>query len=148
MASTEREGLKFDEASSVYEIDISIENNTIIAGENGGNVTGAPGDKIMWRVEPDTPLFSLAFSQVAAEPAVKLGARASARARAIAAKGHIDVAALPNWPFVEAPPPGGIILLMRIFSGTLNGRFEPPTAFKYSIFIGSLQLDPIVIVDR
>lgn len=148
MASTEREAMKFDEATSVYEIDIKIDNNTIIAGTNGGNVTGAPGDKVIWRADPGTPPFSLSFFQQAAEPAAKLGVRASARARATAAKGHIDVAALPRWPFVEPEPPEGITPPSRFFCGTLSGNFEPPTAFKYNITVGNLQLDPIVIVDR
>ena len=149
MASTEREAQKFDETASVYEVDIAVENNTIIVGTNGGNITGAPGDKIIWRATAGTPPFSLQFFQLAAEPAVKLGARASARARAAAAKGHTDVAALATWPFVEPPePPGGIVPPTRFFCGTLSGNFEPPTAFKYNITVGNLQLDPIVIVDR
>ena len=149
MSSSEREALKFDETCSVYEVDIQVENNTIVVGTNGGNVIGAPGDKVIWRAAAGSPPFSLAFFQLSAEPSVKLGARASARARAAAAKGHIDVAALPRWPFVEPPePPGGIVPPTRFFVGTLSGNFEPPTAFKYNITVGNLQLDPIVIVDR
>jgi hypothetical protein len=148
MASTDREAMKFDEATSVYEIDIKIDNNTIIAGTNGGNIIGAPGDKVIWRADHSTPPFSLSFFQQAAEPARKLGVRASARARATAAKGHIDVAALSRWPFVEPPPPEGITPPSRFFCGTLSGNFEPPTTFKYNITAGNLQLDPIVIVDR
>jgi hypothetical protein len=149
MASTEREAHKFDETASVYEVDIAVENNTIIVGTNGGNITGAPGDKIIWRATASTPPFSLAFFQLAAEPAVKLGARASARARAGAAKGHTDVATLQRWPFVEPPePPGGITAPTRFFCATLSGNFEPPTPFKYSLIVGNLQLDPIIIIDR
>ena len=149
MASSEREAQKFDETASVYEIDIAVENNTIIVGTNGGNITGAPGDKIMWRATAGTPPFSLAFFQLAPEPAVKLGARASARARAGAAKGHTDVAALARWPFVEPPePPGGITAPALSFCATLSGNFEPPTPFKYTIIVGNLQLDPIIIIDR
>ena len=149
MASTEREATKFDEAMSVYEVDIAVENNTIIVGTNGGNVTGAPGDKIIWRATAGTPDFSLAFFQLAAEPAIKVGARASTRTRAAAAKGHIDVAGLPRWPFVDPPePPSGITAPMRHFVGILSGNFEPPQPFKYTIIVGNLQLDPIIIVDR
>jgi len=147
--ASEREALKFDEAISVYELDIAIENNTIIVGTNGGNVTGAPGDKVIWRAKNGTPAFSLAFFQLAAEPAIKVGARASARTRAAAAKGHTDIASLPRWPFLEPPePPGGITAPARFFCGTLSGNFEPPTSFKYVLIVGNLQLDPIIIVDR
>jgi hypothetical protein len=148
--ASEREALKYGEENSVYELDIAVENNTIIVGTNGGNVTGAPGDKIIWRVANGTPDFQLAFFQLAAEPAVKVGARASARTRAAAAKGHIDVATLPRWPFVDPPePPGGITAPVRHFCGTLRGNFEqPPTSFKYQIIIGNLMLDPIIIVDE
>jgi hypothetical protein len=134
--------------ASVYEIDIAVENNTLVVGVNGGNVTGAPGDTITWSAADDSKPFTLEFFQTASEPAAKLGPGASEHARACAAKGRIDVSALPRWPFVEPQPKGGIVGPTTGFTGTLAGHAPPPTSFKYYVSVGNLSLDPIVIVDR
>ena len=36
----------------VFEVDISVENNTLVVGINGGNVTGGPDDRLIWRAGP------------------------------------------------------------------------------------------------
>jgi len=122
----------------VFEVDISIQNNTLIVGVNGGNVTAAPGDKILWRAGHGVKAFTLQFFQLGAEPAVH-----EERAR-------IPVAELRPWPFTGDVPPGGIGRSndKGQFEGTLMGPSIPATGFKYSVIVGNLQLDPVVIVDR
>jgi hypothetical protein len=124
------------QAAAIIEIDISVQNNTLIVGVNGGNVTGASGDTIVWRAGSDAPAFTLQFFRLAAEPAAKADCE------------PIDVAELPRWPFAEPAPPNGSVGPTRTFSGTLAGKAPPATAFKYYVSVGNLQLDPIVILDH
>jgi len=122
----------------LFEVDISIQNNTLIVGANGGNVTAAPGDKILWRAGHGVTAFTLQFFQLGAEPAVN-----EERIR-------VPVAALRPWPFTSDVPPGGIARSddKGQFEGTLIGTNIPAKGFKYSVVVGNLQLDPVVIVDR
>jgi|SRR6185437_13111616 len=124
------------QSAAHVEIDVSVHNNTLIVGLNGGNVTGAPGETILWRAANGTKAFTLQFYQLAAEPNTKAPCE------------RIDVAELPSWPFVEPAPPHGVVGPTQSFRGTLKGRAQPATAFKYSVAVGNLQVDPIVIVDR
>lgn len=128
------------DAESVFEIDITVQNNTLVVGLNGGNVVGTPGDRIRWRTGPDTPPFTLEFFQVASEPSLE--------DRKDNARIYIDVAKLPRWPFEEPQPPGGVVGPIREFIGTLTGKSDPATSFKYYVTVGNLRLDPIVIVDE
>lgn len=121
--------------AAAVEIDITIQNNTLIVGENGGHVLGKPGDRILWRSSPDTK-FTLEFFRLAVEPAAK------------GPQVRTDVAKLNRWPFTEPKPPGGIVGPADIFEGTLAACEKPPHAFKYTVTVQNLQLDPIVIVDR
>ena len=122
----------------VFEVDISIQNNTLVVGVNGGNVTAAPGDRIIWRAREGVQAFTLRFFQLGAEPAVN------------AARGRISVKDLSPWPFAGEMPPGGIVNSNAegLFEGTLKGPNIPAKGFKYSVVVGNLQLDPVVIVDR
>ncbi|HEY6924611.1 MAG TPA: hypothetical protein VI653_14155 [Steroidobacteraceae bacterium] len=122
----------------VFEVDISIQNNTLIVGVNGGNVTAAPGDKIVWRAGHGVTAFTLQFFQLGAEPPVD-----TERVR-------VPVATLRPWPFTSEVPPGGIGKSndKGQFEGTLMGPNNPAKGFKYSVVVGNLQLDPVVIVDR
>jgi hypothetical protein len=129
------------EAASIFEVDISIQNNTLVVGMNGGNVVALPGDRVLWRTAQDAPQFTLEFFQVASEPTVQ--------DRKDDADIHIDVARLPRWPFSEPPPPpGGVVGPTRAFAGVLSGGGQPPTTFKYYVTVGNLRLDPIVIIDK
>jgi len=58
------------------------------------------------------------------------------------------VATLPRWPFAEPQPPNGFVGPTKLFRGTLSDKAIPVRAFKYTVAVGSLQLDPIVIFDR
>ena len=127
--------MSVQETASV-EVEISVQNNTLIVGVNGGNITGAPGETILWRAGHGAKAFTLQFFQLAAEPSAKNPS------------GRTDVVALPRWPFVEPPPPNGLVGPTHFFRGTLSGKAEPATAFKYYVNVGNLQLDPIVIIDR
>ena len=121
----------------VTEIEISIQNNTLVVGVNGGNVTGGPGDTVIWRAGEGVREFTLQFFQLAAEPAANSECEC------------IEVADLSRWPFSEPPmPPNATVGPTRLFRGTLAGKATPATAFKYMVTAGNLQLDPIIIIDR
>jgi hypothetical protein len=136
MATHERD------VKATYEVDITVENNTIVVGVNGGNIVGKPENRVLWRTGADQPPFTLEFFQVASEP--------TAAARKDDACGRTDVAALPRWPFSDPPEPpaNGVIGPTRSFAGTLKGPGEPATSYKYYVSIKNLRLDPIIIVDR
>jgi hypothetical protein len=125
-----------EQIAANVEIDVSIQHNTLVVGVNGGNVTGASGETILWRAGPGIKDFTLQFFQLAAEPTTK-GPRV-----------HVDVAALPSWPFSEPPPPNGIVGPVRAFRGTLARKDQLAKTFKYCVTVGNLHIDPIVIIDR
>jgi|SRR6185312_12214271 len=121
---------------TVTEIEISIKHNTLIVGVNGGNVTAGPGDSVIWRAGHGVAEFTLQFFGLAAEPAAKVECD------------RVEVATLPRWPFAEPQPPNGFVGPTKLFRGTLSDKAIPVRAFKYTVAVGSLQLDPIVIFDR
>lgn len=126
---------------SVFEMDITVQNNQIVVGTNGGNVNGKPLDVLKWRTPPGGQKFTLEFFQIAPE--------ASVQARKEHAAEHIDVAELSRWPFCEPPEPaGGVVGPTNEFVGKLSGAFPRPTGFKYYVTVGNLRLDPIIIVDE
>jgi hypothetical protein len=121
-----------------FEVDITIQANTLLVGTTGGNVLGKPGDRVLWRTDPAGPPFTLEFFQIASEPSV---------AETDDACIEIDVAGLPRWPFTEpAEPKGGVIGPTHQFVGILGDNEE--TTFKYYVTVGNLRLDPIIIIDR
>jgi hypothetical protein len=136
MATHERD------AKRTFEVDISVKNNTVVVGVNGGNIVGKPETRVLWRTGIDEPPFTLEFFQVVSEPTVA--------ASKDDACGNTDVAALPRWPFSDPPqaPPNGVIGPTRSFVGTLKGPGEPATSYKYYVSVQNLRLDPIIIVDR
>jgi hypothetical protein len=136
MASHERN------TESTFTVNISIQNNTLIVGENGGNVVGAPENSVTWQTGADQPMFTLEFFQLISEP--------TAAARKDESCDHTDVAALPRWPFSSPPnpPTSGVTEPTRKFVGVLKGPGEPAASFKYYVTVGNLTLDPIIIVDR
>ena len=126
-----------ESSGATFELTISIQDNTLIIGENGGNVTGGAGDVVVWRVVEGVPNFTLQFFRLVSEPKANTASR------------PVRVADEPNWPFSEpAPPPGGIVGPTRHFRGTLAANIPLATAFKYTVTAGNLQIDPIVIFDR
>jgi hypothetical protein len=121
-----------------FEVDITIQANTLLVGTTGGNVLGKAGDRVLWRTDPAGPPFTLEFFQVAAEPSVEETDDACI---------EIDVAGLPRWPFAEPEEPkGGVIGPTHQFIGILDDNEE--TTFKYYVTVGNLRLDPIIIIDR
>ena len=125
-------------AGTVVEVGVSIQSNTLIVGVNGGNVSAGPGDKIVWRAGPGVKAFTLQFYRLAAEPHSK---RDHGRGPPIV------VADLPRWPFAEPEPRDGVVGPTHEFVGTLSSNAGHKTAFKYTVAVGNLQLDPIVIFD-
>ncbi len=111
-------------------IDISVLNNTLIVGANGGSARGYPGARILWRAVSQNVAFVLEFFQLAVE-----------------AQKPTDVRELKRWPFNEPQPPNGVVGPTREFLGTLSDA-AGGTQFKYYVTVGNLRLDPIIIVDK
>jgi hypothetical protein len=128
--------------AKTIEIEVSITSNTLIVGVNGGNVTAEPGDHICWRAGQGVKAFTLQFYRLAAEPAAG-GAPAGA-----ARVSHVPVVSLPRWPFTGKEPPNDLVGPTEKFEGTLLPEGNPAVAFKYTVSVGNLSLDPIVIIDR
>jgi hypothetical protein len=124
--------------AQTFEVEISIQNNTLVVGANGGNVVGAPRDRIIWRSAPGGPPFSLQFFQLASEATVQ----ASNDDACI----EIDVSTLPSWPFSR--PDKFPDEPVTFFEAVLEGKSTPATPFKYYVTVGNLRLDPIVIIDK
>jgi hypothetical protein len=124
---------------AIFEIDITVQHNTLVIGLNGGNIVAAPGDRVLWRTAPGGTPFTLEFFQLASEP--------SQNARKDDAGVKIDVAALSRWPFAEPPEPpkNGIVGPTHEFVGVLSDEIAPSSAFMYYVTVGNLRLDPIII---
>jgi hypothetical protein len=124
--------------AQTFTVEISVNNNTLVVGANGGNVVGAPGDRIIWRSAPGGPPFSLEFFQLGAEPSVPANKHDTSI--------KTDVPALPSWPFSH--PKHFPREPVREFEAVLEGKSVPATPFKYYVTVGNLRLDPIVIIDK
>ncbi|HEX4677267.1 MAG TPA: hypothetical protein VH209_18145 [Steroidobacteraceae bacterium] len=124
--------------AQTFIVEISVQNNTLVVGANGGNVVGAPGDLIIWRSAEGGPRFSLEFFQLGSEP--------TAQAMNDDACIEIDVSALPSWPFSR--PDKFPDEPVTKFEAVLEGKSTPATPFKYYVTVGNLRLDPIVIIDK
>ena len=122
---------------STIQIDVSVRNNTLICGVNGGNVVGVPGTRLVWRSGSNTQNFTLEFFRLVGEPPQEPQSDYE----------PMNVSELPHWPFIEPEPNSGVVGPTREFSGTLKKDGEP-TAYKYYVTVGNLRLDPVVIVDR
>jgi hypothetical protein len=122
-----------------FEVEISVKNNTLVVGANGGNVVGAPGDRIIWRSAQGSPRFSLEFFQLGAEEPKR-----DTPEGAIGIK--TDVSTLPSWPFSH--PKHFPHEPVPVFEAVLEGKSVPATPFKYYVTVGNLRLDPIVIIDK
>ena len=123
-----------------FEIDITVQNNTLVVGMNGGNIVASPGDRVVWRIAPGGPPFTLEFFQLASEPTLE--------DRKDDACVNIDVAKLSRWPFAEPkePPPNGVVGPTHEFVGILSDDETATSgAFLYYVTVGNLRLDPILI---
>ena len=126
--------------ATTFEIDITVQNNTLVVGMNGGNIVASAGDRVVWRTDPRGTPFTLEFFQLAAEPTVKV--------REDDACVNIDVAALSRWPFADPPPPpNGIVGPVHEFVGIVSDETGSSGAFLYYVTVGNLRLDPILIWD-
>jgi hypothetical protein len=124
-----------------FEIDITVQNNTLVVGMNGGNIVASAGDRVVWRTDPGETPFTLEFFQLASEPSLE----ASKDDACV----NIDVAELPRWPFAEPqePPPKGVVGPTHEFVGVLSDEIASSGAFLYYVTVGNLRLDPILIWD-
>jgi hypothetical protein len=108
-------------------INIDVRDETVTCGTNGGHVRLQQGNAITWRSTGNDKKFELQFSRLGFETE--------------------DLATDPvHWPFNEAPPTAPT----NSFTGTLRSLApqDSAPAYKYNVKVGTLILDPIVIVDR
>jgi hypothetical protein len=110
-------------------IDVDVQNNTVICGANGGNTRAHAGTVIVWKSRSEKTAFTLEFFQLALE-----GTRTHAQE-------------LRRWPFTEAEPKTGVVGPTSEFTGTLRGEDRNRPAYKYYVTVGNLRLDPIIIID-
>ena len=121
---------------STIQIEIDIQENTLICGRNGGSTYGYAGTRITWRSRRTDLPFTLEFFRLGLET-----------------DGQIDVSKLARWPFTDEPPRGDIVGPRTEFSATLR-RHEGPdgleelAAYEYFLAVRNLRLDPIIIVDK
>jgi hypothetical protein len=111
-------------------IHIDVQNGKVTCGTNGGHIRVPHGTAITWTSDGTDKMFELEFTQLDLET----GAAASTP---------------DHWPFEQParPEPGR----KNTFTGTLKklplaGSHAP--VYKYSVRVGDLLLDPIIIVDR
>jgi hypothetical protein len=109
-------------------INVDVSNNTIICGANGGNVSGYSEDEIVWFSTDRRNAWTLQF--------VPLGLENEGA----------PLQELSTWPFIEPEPPGGLVAATTEFRGKLREFRQDAAPFKYTLTIGNLRLDPIVIV--
>jgi len=108
-------------------ISIGVRGGKITCGAKGGHVRAHHGSVITWKSRGEDKKFVLNFEQLRVETA-----KTSAK--------------LDHWPFLEPRPSKPT----NTFTGTLKKLAANDWApvYKYSIKVGKLVLDPIVIVDR
>ncbi len=111
--------------TATIDIDISVERNTIICGRNGGHVRACEGTRIVWRSGNE---FTVQFSPFAVEN-----------------PGTPDLTNLPAWPFEENPAD---LRKPQIMHQATLLPDVPLVGYKYTLTLGNLTLDPIIIVDK
>jgi hypothetical protein len=108
-------------------IKIGVRSGKVTCGAKGGHVRAPHGTVITWKSTGEDKKFALKFKQLGTETT---GAAAG----------------LDHWPFQESPPKWPT----NTFVGTLKKLAASDAApiYKYTVKVGKLVLDPIVIVDR
>ncbi len=114
---------------------VKLSGSVITCGSNGGSLR-------VKRPAAGTPV-TLAWNAGAGVPETGFQLQFSA----VTLEGEHGGPSTPFWPFEEPAPANGIGLTDRQTSFTftlINDNFE----CKYSIIIGGLRLDPIIIVEK
>ncbi len=122
--------------TATIQIEIDVQENTLICGRNGGSTRGYPGSRITWRSRRAELPFTLEFFRLGLET-----------------DGQLDVSQLQRWPFTEEPPRGAVVGPTTEFSATLRRHERPDgreelAAYEYFLAVRNLRLDPIIIVDK
>lgn len=106
---------------------VDVRDGKVTCGAKGGHVRAHHGTVITWKSTGEDKKFVLEFEQMGIETA-----DASAK--------------LDHWPFLEVPPSEPT----NTFAGTVKKLAANDWApvYKYTIKVGKLVLDPIIIVDR
>ena len=105
-------------------LQISVQNGAVLCGKSGGNVRGKEGHTIQWTSDRD---FTLEFFRTPEEGE------------------ECDPVKLDGWPFAKPASAQDVKWPVKTFEGVLKEGYG---LFKYSITVGNLRLDPIIIVDR
>jgi hypothetical protein len=110
-------------------IQIDVKNGEVTCGSNGGHLRVPHGTVINWTSTGADKKFVLKFEQIGFE--------------AGGAAGDLE-----HWPFVD--PSGPQSEPKNTFKGTLRKLASEghTPVYKYSVRVGDLLLDPIIIVDR
>jgi hypothetical protein len=107
-------------------IQIDVQDGKVTCGTNGGHIRVPHGTTVTWASKDRDWKFELEFEQLRLETA---------------GTSH----ALKHWPFDDpATPPAGPT---HTFVGTLRklAKDEPAPIYKYTVKVGDLVLDPIII---
>jgi hypothetical protein len=106
---------------------VGVRRGKVTCGANGGHVRALHGSVITWESKGEDKKFVLKFERLGMET------------------GHTGKK-LEHWPFQEPQPKAPT----NSFTGTLKklDAGEPAPAYKYSVKVGKLILDPIIIVDE
>jgi hypothetical protein len=110
-------------------IQIDVQNSKVTCGKSGGHIRVPHGTAITWTSNGSDKKFELEFLQLGVEAAD-------------------SPQELQHWPFEE--PAGRASTPTNSFTGTLR-KLRPEGAvpvYKYTVKVGDLVLDPIIIVDR
>ena len=108
-------------------IKIDVRDGRITCGTSGGHIRVPHESVITWKSTGEDKKFELEFFQLGTETADAAGE-------------------LEHWPFQETRPSGPT----NTFVGTLKKLAANDWApvYKYTVKVGNLVLDPIIIVDR
>ena len=106
---------------SGHPITVHVEKGVISCTPNGGSVLAKPGDQVEWKSNGGNgEPFTLSFT-------------------------NFKTSAAGVWPF--STPPKAPNWPVTTFTGTL-AQGSIPVYFKYTVKVGGLEFDPVIIVDK
>lgn len=111
---------------------IRVDSGSVLCGTVGGNADLKGGQRVEW--VSDHP-FTLEFFRTPYEADEQCDPRDE----------QCDPVKLDGWPFSDPERARDVSWPVKSFAGVLKPGFA---LFKYSITVGNLRLDPIIIVDR
>lgn len=111
--------------TTMASLKIRVDSGSVLCGTVGGNADLKGGQRLEW--VSDQP-FTLEFFRTPYE-----------------GDEECDPVKLDGWPFSDPGRARDVSWPVKSFAGVLKPGFA---LYKYSITVGNLRLDPIIIVDR